>query len=135
MLESALAIENAAEIASVPGIDALFIGANDLAIDLGIPDQFDSPRFREVMDRIVDGGRSHGKTIGIGGIRDGELMRHLFERGVAIVLGDMEATLLVAGDVARRATCAPCRRKPVLPIRRRVRRKHDDSNLDYRNSL
>lgn len=97
MLESALAIENAAEIASVPGIDALFIGANDLAIDLGIPDQFDSPRFREVMDRIVDGGRSHGKTIGIGGIRDGELMRHLFERGVAIVLGDMEATLLVAG--------------------------------------
>lgn len=97
MVESALGIENAAEIAAVPGVDALFVGANDLAIDLGIPDQFNSPQFRDALDRIVDAGSGHGKAIGVGGIRDGELMQHLLERGVTVVLGDMEATLLVTG--------------------------------------
>ena len=37
MLETPTAIDNAEEIASVPGIDALLIGTNDLTLEMGIP--------------------------------------------------------------------------------------------------
>jgi 2-keto-3-deoxy-L-rhamnonate aldolase RhmA len=36
MLETPRAVENAAAIAAVPGIDSLLIGTNDLAMELGI---------------------------------------------------------------------------------------------------
>src|SRR5260370_4368281 len=40
MLETPTAIDNAAAIAAVPGIDSLLIGTNDLAMELGIPAAF-----------------------------------------------------------------------------------------------
>ena len=36
-LETAKAVENAAAIAAVPGIDVLTMGMNDLSVDMGIP--------------------------------------------------------------------------------------------------
>lgn len=97
MIESAAGVANAGAIAAVPGIDVLFIGANDLAIDLGIADQFESPDFRHAVDRIIEAGEAHGKAIGIGGIRAGDYMQHLLQAGVSIILGDMEASILVEG--------------------------------------
>src|ERR1044071_6379490 len=44
MLETPRAIENAAAIAAVPGIDSLLIGTNDLAMELGIPGAFGEER-------------------------------------------------------------------------------------------
>lgn len=35
MIESALGVENAETIAAVPGVDALMMGTNDLAADMG----------------------------------------------------------------------------------------------------
>src|SRR5437764_15228476 len=37
MLETSTAIDNADEIAAVPGIDVLFIGSNDICAEMGIP--------------------------------------------------------------------------------------------------
>ncbi len=42
-IESVPAIENLENILSIPGIDAIFVGPNDLSISLGIPEQFDHP--------------------------------------------------------------------------------------------
>ncbi len=101
MIESGEGVENAGEIAAVPGIDVLFIGANDLAIDLGIADQFDAPRFQSAVDQIVEAGRKAGKAVGIGGIRAGDYMQSLLQAGVSIILGDMEASLIVASGHAQ----------------------------------
>ena len=42
-IETAESLETVDEIASIDGVDVIFIGPNDLAISLGIPGQFDSP--------------------------------------------------------------------------------------------
>lgn len=101
MIESREGVENAGDIAAVPGIDVLFIGAYDLTIDLGIADQFESPQFRSAVDKVVKAGRKNGKAVGIGGIRADEYMQSLLQAGVSIVLGDMETSLLIASGRAQ----------------------------------
>jgi 4-hydroxy-2-oxoheptanedioate aldolase len=53
------------EIASVPGVDVIFVGPFDLSSSLGIPGQIDAPEVREVMDRTLEACARHGKYAGI----------------------------------------------------------------------
>jgi len=46
------AVGHIAEILSVPGIDAVFVGPFDLSASLGIPGQTGDPRVREAIGRI-----------------------------------------------------------------------------------
>lgn len=101
MIESAEGLENVEDIAAVAGIDVLFIGANDLAIELGIPDQFESDAFGRAVNRIVDAGRKHDTLVGIGGLRPNGQLRRQIAAGVSIILGDMESTLIVEGGRAQ----------------------------------
>jgi 2-keto-3-deoxy-L-rhamnonate aldolase RhmA len=64
-IETARGVENVDAIAAVPGIDVLWIGHFDLTASLGIPAQFDHPRFSEAVARVVDACERHGKTAGI----------------------------------------------------------------------
>ena len=52
-IESAPALEALDEILAVPGLDAVLIGPHDLSISLGIPLQYDHPRFVEAVDAII----------------------------------------------------------------------------------
>ncbi len=53
------------EIAAVDGADVLFIGPLDLSVSMGIPLQFDHPRFRDAVKKVAEAARSHGKAAGI----------------------------------------------------------------------
>jgi 2-dehydro-3-deoxyglucarate aldolase/4-hydroxy-2-oxoheptanedioate aldolase len=53
LLETAKAFENLDEIISVPGVDIAWMGHFDLTVSMGIPAQFDNPRFTEAMDALV----------------------------------------------------------------------------------
>lgn len=64
-IESVPAIENLAEICSVPGLDAVLIGPHDLSCSLGIPEQYDHPRFDDAVRRILRTARSHGVGAGV----------------------------------------------------------------------
>ncbi|MGH6631291.1 MAG: aldolase/citrate lyase family protein, partial [Burkholderiales bacterium] len=48
-LETKEAVENAEQIAAVPGIDVLFIGPNDLSANLNQFRQFENPEFKKAM--------------------------------------------------------------------------------------
>jgi 2-keto-3-deoxy-L-rhamnonate aldolase RhmA len=61
-IETATGLENVEAIAAVDGIDALWIGQFDLTTSLGIPGQFDHPKFVDATRRIVDACRTHGKA-------------------------------------------------------------------------
>ena len=63
-IESPAGIENAASIASVPGVDMVWLGQFDLSLSLGIPGQFDHPRFNEAVDHLLDVCRRHEKPLG-----------------------------------------------------------------------
>ncbi|HEV2273224.1 MAG TPA: aldolase/citrate lyase family protein [Acidobacteriaceae bacterium] len=64
LLETVKAFENLEEIISVPGIDVAWVGHYDLTVSMGIPADFDHPRFLEAMDSLVSVCRRHGVTPG-----------------------------------------------------------------------
>jgi 2-keto-3-deoxy-L-rhamnonate aldolase RhmA len=64
-IESTPAIENLPEICSVPGLDAVLIGPHDLSCSLGIPEQYDHPRFDEAVKKIFRIAREHNVGAGI----------------------------------------------------------------------
>ena len=72
-IETALGVENAEAIAAIEGIDVLWVGHFDLSNSLGIPGQFDHPRFVEAVEHVLETCRNSGKTPGFmaGGISDG----------------------------------------------------------------
>jgi 2-dehydro-3-deoxyglucarate aldolase/4-hydroxy-2-oxoheptanedioate aldolase len=54
LIETARAFEHLDEILATPGLDVAWMGHYDLTVSMGIPAQFDHPRFLEAMDRLVE---------------------------------------------------------------------------------
>jgi 2-keto-3-deoxy-L-rhamnonate aldolase RhmA len=63
-IETAEGVANAAEIAAVDGVDCLWVGHFDLSASLGVPGQFDHPKFTKAIDKIVAAARKHKKALG-----------------------------------------------------------------------
>ena len=105
MLETAEGIENAAAIAGLPGIDVLLIGSGDLTTDYGIPGQVDHPRLRAAYERVADACRTHGKVLGVGGIRHNVVLQgELIRLGARFVIAGTDVNYVLAG--ARQDTAA-----------------------------
>jgi len=64
LVETREGAENADAIASVDGIDGLWIGHLDLSSSLGIPGQFDHPDYVDAVDRIAKAANDNGKSLG-----------------------------------------------------------------------
>src|SRR6201990_1312093 len=60
LLETAKAFENLEAIISVPGVDVAWVGHYDLTVSMGIPAQFEHPRFLAAMDALVESCKKHG---------------------------------------------------------------------------
>jgi 2-keto-3-deoxy-L-rhamnonate aldolase RhmA len=101
MIESPQGVANAEEIASVPGIDALLIGTNDLCFELGIPGQFNDPRVGEAYKKVIAACRKHGKFPGMGGMYTPELLERHIAMGVQLVLSGSDYSLLMQAGAAR----------------------------------
>ena len=63
-IETERGVEQAEAIAAVPGIDVLWIGHFDLTNSLGIPGQFEHPRFLAALEQVLAACRKHGKVPG-----------------------------------------------------------------------
>ena len=75
IIETPEAVENLEEIARVPGIDVLFIGAFDLCLSLGLnPFDMPLPEIDAVMARAVEVGRSTGVAVGAGASNPQDLL-------------------------------------------------------------
>lgn len=83
-IETAQGVEHAAEIAAVPGIDILWIGHFDLSLSLGVPGQFEHPRFVEAVDTVVAAAAAHGRPLGVL-VSDPAAGRFWIERGFRII--------------------------------------------------
>jgi 2-keto-3-deoxy-L-rhamnonate aldolase RhmA len=64
-IESVPAIEALDEILAVPGVDAVLIGPHDLSCNLGVPEQYDHPKFRAAVQTIFQKARTAGIGAGI----------------------------------------------------------------------
>src|SRR5438477_452800 len=95
LIETPRAVENAAAIAAVPGIDCLLIGTNDLAMEHGVPGGFSDERIVAAYRTVTDACRANGKWAGLGGINDEALIRRYVEMGVRMVLGGSDLVMLL----------------------------------------
>jgi len=64
IIEQKLAIDNIEEIASVPGIDVLFIGANDLSYSLGVGGRTNEPIVEEAVNKVLAAGKKYNIPVG-----------------------------------------------------------------------
>ncbi len=65
-IETSGALEAVSSIASLPGVDSVFIGPLDLSFALGIPEDFDNPIFQDAMRSVVSAAR--GAKIAVGSL-------------------------------------------------------------------
>lgn len=63
-IESPKGVENVEEIAALPEVSGIWIGHFDLSVSMGIPAQFDHPRFRTAMKRISTACARHKVSLG-----------------------------------------------------------------------
>lgn len=101
MLETPQAVDNADVIAAVEGIDALLIGTNDLAAEMGIPGQFGHTRVEAAYAAMIAATRKHGKFAGMGGVYDHALMEKFIRMGVRLLLGGGDVAFMMAAARTR----------------------------------
>jgi 2-keto-3-deoxy-L-rhamnonate aldolase RhmA len=83
-IESTTGIDNADAIASVPGIDVVWLGQFDLSLSIGVPGRFDDPAYLAAVDRLIEVCRGHQKPLGqmIGTPAEGAALR---DRGFQVL--------------------------------------------------
>ena len=104
MAEHVDAIKEADAILSIPGIDVVFIGPNDLHNSMGLPPAFESehPEFLNAVSHILEMAKKHGVAAGIH-VPDAETAKRRIEQGFQFVAVASDAGLMLgkAGDVAK----------------------------------
>lgn len=95
-IESVGGLRDADEIASIDGVDVLFVGPADLSHSLGIPGQFGHADYTAALDRVVAAARAHGKAAGIL-VYDPAVVPPLLERGFTFVGIGADAALVADG--------------------------------------
>ncbi|MBT5928094.1 MAG: aldolase [Verrucomicrobia bacterium] len=63
-IESQPALDQLDAILSVPGLDGVLIGPHDLSCSLGIPEEYDHPKFHKAIKSIIRSARSKGLIAG-----------------------------------------------------------------------
>ena len=70
-VETASCIQNMQQIASVPGVDILFLGQNDLCMSMGLyekyefPHMYTSPELNAATDKLASEARKNGVILGV----------------------------------------------------------------------
>jgi 2-keto-3-deoxy-L-rhamnonate aldolase RhmA len=93
-IESVAAVRAAPEIAAVPGIDALFVGAADLALDAGLTSG--DPALKQMSAQVVAAAHAAGKPTGNSGGGSLEEVRAGTAAGYSFTMLSNDASLLGA---------------------------------------
>jgi 2-dehydro-3-deoxyglucarate aldolase/4-hydroxy-2-oxoheptanedioate aldolase len=95
-IETERGLDEVEAIAAVPGIDVLWVGHFDLTNFLGIPAQFDHPRFEEALRRVVSAARANGKGAGLMASDDAWTKRALTS-GFNVIAAGPDQAITAAG--------------------------------------
>jgi 2-keto-3-deoxy-L-rhamnonate aldolase RhmA len=93
-IESVPALDALDNIVAVPGVDALLVGPHDLSINLGIPEQYDHPRFEEAIQTIIRKGRNAGIGVGVHYSDGMEKMIDWAKTGLNLIIHSSDLTLV-----------------------------------------
>lgn len=101
LIETVEAVDAIDEILSVDGVDSYLVGPFDLSISLGVPRQFDHPRFITAVNKVFQAARKAGKPAGMdvdatGCTRD--TFQTPIEEGYRLLLVDGDEWMLQAAS-------------------------------------
>lgn len=103
MLESPKGVENALDIAGVPGIDVLMVGSNDLCAEMGITGDFRNPRYIEALERVVEACGTAGKWPGLAGVYAEDLIPRYAGLGFRFILCGSDLGFMTSAASSRAA--------------------------------
>lgn len=98
-IETIDAVRNAAEIAAVEGVDAIFIGPSDLAASMGLLGQQEHPDVVAAVEETIDFAKQAGVKVGVNAFAPATAERYL-ERGVDFILVGADVALLARASEA-----------------------------------
>lgn len=101
-VESELGVANLDDMASVPGVDVVLVGPQDLSISLGIAGQTTHPRFIETVQSIVETCKARGVPVGQVE-REAVAFQRWFDMGIRLLCCNTDANMMfqsAARDVA-----------------------------------
>ena len=93
LIETAEGIENVDEIAAVPGVDVLWLGHFDLTNFLGIPAQFDHPKYVKAIGKMTAAAKKHGKVLACA-TGDDQWSRDYWDKGFRLFAMGIDSMLL-----------------------------------------
>jgi 4-hydroxy-2-oxoheptanedioate aldolase len=96
-IESVPAMRKLDEILAVAGLDGVIIGPHDLSISLGVPEQYENPRFEKAVGEIISKTRAKGLAAGIHFPEHPHLQIEWAQRGLNIILHSSDARLFQQG--------------------------------------
>jgi len=104
MLESPEAIANVDSIAAIDGIDVILIGTNDLCMEMGIPGDYSNPKVKEAYVKVIETCKKYGKTPGMGGVYNEELMSEYIKMGMKFILSGSDLSFMMQSATQRSKT-------------------------------
>ncbi len=93
LIETAAGIENVDQIAAVPGVDVLWLGHFDLTNFLGIPAQFDHPKYVDAIKQLIAAAKKHNKILACM-TADDKWSREYWNKGFRLFAMGIDAHLL-----------------------------------------
>jgi len=104
-IEHADAIKNIDAMLSVPGVDACYVGPNDLMASMGLAPSLEPPfrEFEEAMQRVLHTAKKYGVAAGIHCATPETVNRRIAEGWLMTGMGNDQRLLLTAAQAARAA--------------------------------
>jgi 2-keto-3-deoxy-L-rhamnonate aldolase RhmA len=95
-IETNVAVDNVDHIASVNGVDVLFIGPSDLACNLEIPCDLSHPKLQKCLKKVSNAARQHQKQAGIL-IKDPLQISPLVDAGFRLIALNTDLSIIKSG--------------------------------------
>lgn len=93
-IETAKGVANRDEILATPGVDALFIGPNDLSLSMGYPGQLQHPEVIAAIEETFTSAQAHGVAPGMH-MFDVPTARRWIERGARFVCYSADISFII----------------------------------------
>jgi 2-keto-3-deoxy-L-rhamnonate aldolase RhmA len=88
-------------MAAIEGIDTTHIGSADLSTEMGMAGNYKHPRMRTAFETVAVAAKQHGKSMGVGGVREGlEFQTWLPSIGVHYLTGGSDTGYILSAGRA-----------------------------------
>ena len=105
-IESAAAVDAAAEIAAVDGVDGVFVGPADLSASMGLLGQQSHPDVTDAVLRTFEAVKAQGQAVGVNAF-DPTVAEEYVKAGASFVVVGSDVTLLAQASDALAARFLP----------------------------